>query len=116
MSVNITLTISTPAITRTLTLEFEAELPPGYERGHASTATTGTGPSFPRTGTTQPPAVSATTTTISLASTQGTSLSTSSPVFTPASGSRNYYCQPAQPIYTNAVGIIAQYFSPVDNI
>ncbi|MFS7995057.1 hypothetical protein Hanom_Chr12g01113541 [Helianthus anomalus] len=103
-SASIITTVSAPAITRSLALDFDVELPPGYERGRAGIASPGTGPSFPSTGTTQPPVVSATITTTLIASTQATSLSTSSLVFTPTSGSRSYYNQPAQPVYTTAMG------------
>ncbi|MFS8027343.1 hypothetical protein Hanom_Chr16g01497591 [Helianthus anomalus] len=87
ISMNIATAVSSPTITRSLNVEFDAEMPPGYERGLSSAAISGTGPSSLGTGSTQPLAASTTAVT-SPTSTHGVSLNTSSSAFTPTSGSK----------------------------
>ncbi|MFS7898949.1 hypothetical protein Hanom_Chr11g00978491 [Helianthus anomalus] len=82
--------VSSPAVTRSLNLEFDAEIPSGYERGPLNTKVTRVGPSSQIMGLSQSLSTLAITTVTSSAA-HGGSLSTSSPMFTPTVGPRNYY-------------------------
>ncbi|MFS7944993.1 hypothetical protein Hanom_Chr06g00518711 [Helianthus anomalus] len=84
-SASATTTISAPAITWFLALEFNGEFPLGYERGYTGTASSGMGFPFLGPETTPSSSTSVAATTTPTALTQEASLNTSSPVFTPAS-------------------------------
>ncbi|MFS7911955.1 hypothetical protein Hanom_Chr02g00124091 [Helianthus anomalus] len=91
---NVTTTISSLAITRSLDTEFDAEMPPGYDGRYVNTTITGTGPSTQSTRPTQPLTAS-TTTTVTLPVSHRVVSNTSLPMFTPTSGPRVYYYQPS---------------------
>ncbi|MFS7980137.1 hypothetical protein Hanom_Chr10g00935821 [Helianthus anomalus] len=117
VTVDVVAVTSSPVITRSLNLEFDAEMPPGYERRLVNAVVIGTGsvdPSSQTMGLSQSLNTSAAA-TITLSASYGTSLNTTSPMFTPAVGHRDYYYQPAPPINTSVVGTMAQYYQPADS-
>ncbi|MFS7919175.1 hypothetical protein Hanom_Chr03g00209711 [Helianthus anomalus] len=112
---SVTTTVPALVVTRSLALEFDAELPPGYERGQVAATSSRTGFSTSGSTITLSPATSAVATVVSTTSTQGAPLSSSSPVFMPVSGSRSYYYIPSQPVYTTSDGAATQHLSIEDN-
>ncbi|MFS7888665.1 hypothetical protein Hanom_Chr00s000001g01597851 [Helianthus anomalus] len=111
---NIAATVSSPAVTRSLNMEFDVETPPGYDGGYIGKVVLGAGPSTQSTGQTQPLVASATM-VVTLPTSHMVSLNTSLPVFTPTSDARDYYYQLSQPIHTFVVEIMPQLYPPTGN-
>ncbi|MFS7966178.1 hypothetical protein Hanom_Chr09g00770791 [Helianthus anomalus] len=87
---NTTTTVTAPVVTRSLTLEFDTELPSGYEQGPVDTTSSRAGFLLSGPGITRSLTIPAAGTVVSIIPTQGVPLSSCSPAFTPAAGSRSY--------------------------